>query len=103
MTLILTPFLTSQNPKLNRLSPEQAVEYNIRTIPYYGRVTATAPCVADKTRETLHVYSEIAAAEAVIVFALASAVFGLVEVNVKNAGMKTKTVPVYLAIFLLSQ
>ncbi|OWZ67435.1 hypothetical protein AYX15_01581 [Cryptococcus neoformans] len=48
-------------------------------------------------------YMSIAAAEAVIVFALASAVFGLVEVNVKNAGMKTKTVPVYLAIFLLSQ
>lgn len=48
-------------------------------------------------------YMSIAAAEAVIVFALAAAVFGLVEVNVKDAGLKIKTVPVYLAIFLLSQ
>ncbi|WVO14277.1 hypothetical protein L204_101909 [Cryptococcus depauperatus] len=45
----------------------------------------------------------VASAEAVIVVAIASAVFGLVEVNVVDQGVKTKTVPVYLVIFLFAQ
>ncbi|ODN94677.1 hypothetical protein L198_04818 [Cryptococcus wingfieldii CBS 7118] len=47
------------------------------------------------------VYMIIATAEAVIIFGLSSTIFGLV--NVEETDTRTRTLPVYLSIFLLAQ
>ncbi|WVQ74187.1 hypothetical protein IAR50_003781 [Cryptococcus sp. DSM 104548] len=49
------------------------------------------------------VYMGIATAEAIIIFGLSSTIFGLVEVNVEDTNIRTRTLPVYLSIFLLAQ
>ncbi|WWD19623.1 hypothetical protein CI109_104085 [Kwoniella shandongensis] len=49
------------------------------------------------------IYMAVAALEAFIIFVIAFSVFGLVEANVQSHGAKVRTVPVYLAIFILAQ
>ncbi|WVQ84498.1 hypothetical protein IAT38_006650 [Cryptococcus sp. DSM 104549] len=49
------------------------------------------------------IYMGIAVVEAVIICAIASSIFGLIEANVHFEDSKLKSVPVYLAIFILAQ
>lgn len=53
--------LLSLRPSLRVNIPSSTIypsskRWNIQTITYYGRCTATIPCVADEGRETVHVY-----------------------------------------------
>ncbi|KAK8853208.1 hypothetical protein IAR55_003910 [Kwoniella newhampshirensis] len=49
------------------------------------------------------IYMGVAFFEAMVIFAIAFTVFGLIEANVRANGAKVRTVPVYLAIFILAQ
>ncbi|WWD03644.1 hypothetical protein V865_001699 [Kwoniella europaea PYCC6329] len=48
-------------------------------------------------------YMAVAAFEAVVITSIAFAVFGLVQANIKSQNAKVRTVPVYLAVFIMAQ
>ncbi|WWC64588.1 uncharacterized protein I303_107199 [Kwoniella dejecticola CBS 10117] len=49
------------------------------------------------------VYMATAAFEAVVIAVIAFAVFGLVQANIHSQNAKVRTVPVYLAVFIMAQ
>ncbi|ORY33361.1 hypothetical protein BCR39DRAFT_519441 [Naematelia encephala] len=48
-------------------------------------------------------YMIVAALQAIIIVAIAFSVFGLIQANIYSQGPKVRTVPVYLAIFIMAQ
>ncbi|RSH91876.1 hypothetical protein EHS25_009246 [Saitozyma podzolica] len=76
------------------MDPEQ------RSADGHGRGPEKKRALASTTEK---LYMAIAGAECLIVFAIAFAVFGLVEANLPVARGKEKTVPVYLAVFIMAQ
>ncbi|GFZ48729.1 hypothetical protein JCM24511_06478 [Saitozyma sp. JCM 24511] len=76
------------------MDPEQ------RSADGHGRGPEKKRALASTTEK---LYMAIAGAECLIVFAIAFTVFGLVEANIPVARGKEKTVPVYLAVFIMAQ
>ncbi|RXK35896.1 hypothetical protein M231_06816 [Tremella mesenterica] len=105
--LYTTPF--APPPAYHQLShlpsrqPTETVSEGVEDFemePEEVRVKRTYRALATGTEK---IYMAIAAFEAFVVFCIAFTVFGLVEATIKEQNSKTRTVPVYLAVFIFAQ
>ncbi|WWC91697.1 uncharacterized protein L201_006643 [Kwoniella dendrophila CBS 6074] len=99
VSLELLP-LTDNIENSEKPSNYNRLRRKIKMDPYQNHLQKSRHALPTRLEK---VYMGVAAFEALIICSIAFAVFGLVQEHIQAQGAKVRTVPVYLAVFIMAQ